>query len=413
VLRAILEGDLAPDEVAQVPPGLEGLYHWFFERHFPNAAHDYPDARVVLELLAAAEVPLSRQQLATASGFAVVDRLNPALRRLSQFAPPQGDAFALYHRSVADWLLEDHAFQIDVIAGHARLAESGWQEFEAGVARMSEYALQYLPMHLERSGQSERLDRLLTDEDYLFACQRMYERVGNVARAAQLFEKAVVRCRRTAGKGDSGADRRLSVMLIFFGHFRVAQGDLPGAQQAYEQSLEIDRRLVGSDPGNAGWQRDLSVSFNKVGDVREAQGDLPAALQAYEQSLEIRRRLAGSDPGNAGWQRDLCASFSKLGDVRVAQGDLPGAQQTYEQSLEIIQRLAGSDPGNAGWQRDLYVSHYRLADLARKRGDSTTEANQWRACWRVLRRMKAANMHMDRQMTGHLAWLDAQFGTEP
>ncbi len=75
--------------------------------------------------------------------------------------------------------------------------------------------------------------------------------------------------------------------------------------------------------GNAGWARDVSVSLDKVGDVRVAQGDLPGALEAYEESLRIRRALAARDTGNAGWARDVSVSLSKVGDVRVAQGDLP------------------------------------------------------------------------------------------
>jgi len=39
--------------------------------------------------------------------------------------------------------------------------------------------------------------------------------------------------------------------------------------------------------------------------VLEAQGKLPEALDAYQQSLDFRRRMAEQDKSNAGWQRDL------------------------------------------------------------------------------------------------------------
>ncbi len=46
--------------------------------------------------------------------------------------------------------------------------------------------------------------------------------------------------------------------------------------------------------------------------MRVAEGDRAGALQAYEESLEIARRLAAADPGNAGWARDLIVSNVKL-----------------------------------------------------------------------------------------------------
>ena len=200
---------------------------------------------------------------------------------------------------------------------------------------------------------------------------------------------------------------------------RVAQGDLPGALAAYEESLAIARDLAARDKGNAGWPRDVSVSLNKLGDVRVAQGDLSGALAAYEESLaspatsppatratpagtrrlgqpeQGRRRarrpgrprrrarsLRGEprhpatspprDPGNAGWARDVSVSLNKVGDVRVAQGDLAGALAAYEESLGIRRDLAARDKGNAGWARDVWVSCWKLATT-----DTANAAAHW------------------------------------
>ena len=87
---------------------------------------------------------------------------------------------------------------------------------------------------------------------------------------------------------------------------RVAQGDLPGALAAFDESLTIARGLAARDPGNAGWTRDLGQLA--VGDARTGR--------AFDESLTIRRDLAARDPGNAGWARDL-GQPDKLGDVRT------------------------------------------------------------------------------------------------
>ena len=73
----------------------------------------------------------------------------------------------------------------------------------------------------------------------------------------------------------------------------VAQGDLAGALQAYDEGLGIRPRSGGAgDSDNAEWSRDLSVSLSRIGDVRRAQGDLVGALQAYDEGLGIFRDLA-------------------------------------------------------------------------------------------------------------------------
>ncbi len=120
---------------------------------------------------------------------------------------------------------------------------------------------------------------------------------------------------------------------------RVAQGDLPGALEAYEESLRIARALADRDKGNAGWARDVSVSLNKVGDVRVAQGDLPGALEAYEESLRIaprprrprhgQRRLGPRRLGQPGTRSATCAS---------PRATCRRALEAYEESLRIRPR---------------------------------------------------------------------------
>ena len=52
----------------------------------------------------------------------------------------------------------------------------------------------------------------------------------------------------------------------------------------------------------------------KVGDVLAAQGKLPEALDAFQQSLAISKRLVDRDNSKVGWQRVLIVAL-----VRVAK----------------------------------------------------------------------------------------------
>ncbi len=59
----------------------------------------------------------------------------------------------------------------------------------------------------------------------------------------------------------------------------------------------------------------MSVSYSKLADVQGQLGNTAAALQAYEQAMEIRKKLVQADPDNTTAQRDLSVSYNKLGDV--------------------------------------------------------------------------------------------------
>ena len=98
-----------------------------------------------------------------------------------------------------------------------------------------------------------------------------------------------------------GADRRRAPRATMI---------LEGALKAYEEGLEITRRLMAADPSHAERARDVSVSLERIGDVRSARNDLEGALKAYEEGLEIRRRLMAADPSHAERARDVSVSVT-------------------------------------------------------------------------------------------------------
>ena len=160
---------------------------------------------------------------------------------------------------------------------------------------------------------------------------------------------------------------------------RVAEGDRAGALKAYEESLEIARRLAAADPGNAGWARDVSVSLNNVGDVRVAEGDRAGALKAYEESLDIARRLAPpipAMPAGRATSRSAWTSRRRAGGRRRPRRRAQGLRG----KPGIRRRLAAADPGNAGWAGDLIVANVKLANVA----DNSTPwcASTTRMRWR-------------------------------
>jgi Flp pilus assembly protein TadD len=83
-----------------------------------------------------------------------------------------------------------------------------------------------------------------------------------------------------------------------------------------------------------------------------AQGDLAGARDSYQQDLKIAEKLAAGDPTNARWQRDLVVSHAKLGQIASRAGDRTLARDEFAAGLTIVEQLCRLDPTNATWRKD-------------------------------------------------------------
>lgn len=152
-----------------LPPGMAGLYVLRFKRQFPDQG-SFADAKRLLDVIVAAREPLSEEQIAAATGLDRDEELPIVLRRLSSYVParlgPDGlERYAAYHKSLVDWLTRRRGelHSASPKRGHARLAESCWQEYERGVDSMSPYAVAHLPAHLLELGWWTKLALLVAD----------------------------------------------------------------------------------------------------------------------------------------------------------------------------------------------------------------------------------------------------------
>jgi eukaryotic-like serine/threonine-protein kinase len=188
-------------------------------------------------------------------------------------------------------------------------------------------------------------------------------------------------------KTNTGWQRDLLDSYVRLGDVLMAQGKLPDALDSYQQSSAIAKRLAEQDKANTDWQHYLVVSYEKIGDALEAQGKLAEALGVYRQSSAIAKRLAEQDRTNTGWQRDLSVSHNKVGDGLEAQGKLSEALDAYQQSLSIIMRLAEQDKTNSGWQRDLFYSYERVGRVLEDQGKFSEALNSYQQSSAIIKRL--------------------------
>ena len=129
---------------------------------------------------------------------------------------------------------------------------------------------------------------------------------------------------KARGRLDLASEAWLNaVLLLQRGKRATILGKLDEARQAFENSLEIRRRLHD--------ERGEAMVLNSLGGVLRDLGRMDEARQAFENSLEIRRRLHD--------ERGEAMVLSSLGGVLRDMGHLDEARQAFENSLETDRRL--------------------------------------------------------------------------
>jgi tetratricopeptide (TPR) repeat protein len=193
VLEGVERDRYSLDELDALPPGLSGLYLRFFRRHFPDET-TYASVRRILEVVVAAEEPISAEFLGAATELDLEAQLFPLLRQVSAFLPEREDSqgrasVSIYHKSLADWLTDPSQrgalHYITLRRGHERLAQVGWEEYRSE-GRLSRYFLDHLPAHLMEVRQWGRLLDIVTDPRLAFIQRWIDEGKGDKGSACLL-----------------------------------------------------------------------------------------------------------------------------------------------------------------------------------------------------------------------------------
>jgi WD40 repeat protein len=177
-LDAVESGQIGFEQIAKLPPGLSSLYELFFNRLFRDAGVDFGYSRPALEIVAGAGEPLTRQDIAAATGLDPEEQLTPILARLASFLPPCEGRYAFFHKSLFDWLTgwdlrHDQPiaglYHVGLDKGRTRLADWCWTAYERQPSKVPPYALRHLPRHLYQVGRTQEARAVLLDFEFIRA----------------------------------------------------------------------------------------------------------------------------------------------------------------------------------------------------------------------------------------------------
>jgi WD40 repeat protein/serine/threonine protein kinase len=296
-LDAIESGQLSFDHIEHLPPGLSSLYQIFFRRLFPNVPKDFGPSRRVLETVAAAREPLTRKQIAMATGLDPEEKLPPILSRLASFVPVSEGRYALFHKSLFDWLTGwdryDQPFageyHVNPQKGSVQLADSCWTEYQRDDSLISLYCLRHLPAHLHQIHRNQPLTTLLSDFRFLQAKLEATDLSALIADYEYLPATADLRLVQLAVQ--------LSAHVLARDHRQLA-GQLTGRLLGHSAG-EIQALLKGAADSKAWpWLRPLIRSLARPGGplIRTLEGHT-SWVHAVALTLDGRCVVSGSGDG--------------------------------------------------------------------------------------------------------------------
>jgi tetratricopeptide (TPR) repeat protein len=141
----------------------------------------------------------------------------------------------------------------------------------------------------------------------------LHHSLGEVARAIEHYEQALVIDREIGDRGSEGVE------LGNLGYAYSDLGEPARAIEYYEQALQIAREL-GDRYNEGSWLGNLGSIYGRLGEVARA-------IEYFEQALEIAQEI-GNRSGEG-------ASLGNLGNAYSALGEVARAIEYYEQALEI------------------------------------------------------------------------------
>jgi serine/threonine protein kinase len=198
---------------------------------------------------------------------------------------------------------------------------------------------------------------------------RTYERMGLLAKALPLQERALAIGRRALGTEHV----RVAQSLNDLGVLQRGLGNSAAAEPLLVESLAIRRRLLGNE------DKDVAVTLVELARVLKDLGRTAESEAPTREALAIRKKIFGDQ------HRETATSKSELARLLWERGDLAGAEQLFRESLATNLRLLGPDHPNAA------ASKGNLAQVLNAKGESVEAETLYREALEADRRVFGAS----------------------
>jgi len=459
LLEEIRQGRCNPEDVIELPRGMQAAYLQTFKRRFVQAGVFESQIQPLLALMLASPDPTPLAVLAEALSVSVTE----IRRRLGQLGSmvsiqseqgtrdPAWDMVRFSQSSLRSWLTTiDERTRQPVAGPFATDAEDGISHLAVELLRLWDArAAAPVPAFVERhvfgllvqARNTAAQDRIALDVARHWEKRSLslaYPPAEHAARwAAEVAERVDLNpldLKRAADslhllgmvlrkRGDSAAAlqhlraalalwQRLTTLVVSDSahdqarsetHVRIAeiirdQGDVQAALAEQRVALALRTSLMECEPSNLEFKSLVAQSHSAVGRILRVLGDIDESLASHRQALALREELIQADPSSTKYQRYLGSSYNSIGVVLKAKGDLEGALVHYQKFQSLTKRLHDLEPDESEWIQSLSVSHHNISLLM----DSTGRLDEALESARQSVLLREQLVKQDKENTGYL-----------
>jgi eukaryotic-like serine/threonine-protein kinase len=187
---------------------------------------------------------------------------------------------------------------------------------------------------------------------------------GQYAAAESLYREALALQRAALGEPHATIARTLAGL----GSLLQERGHYAGAERLAREALAMRRELYG------GQHPEVAQSLSSLAVTLQLQGRYAEAEALFRDALAMRRRLFGDE------HPEVATAMSNLGLLLIQRGELAPADSLYRASLALRRRMLGND------HPDVAASVGLLGVLLRREGDIVGAESTYHAAIALIRR---------------------------
>ncbi|MEJ5999785.1 protein kinase domain-containing protein [Paucibacter soli] len=165
--------------------------------------------------------------------------------------------------------------------------------------------------------------------------------------------------RQLFGRGDvpppDGVDaiawrKAQGAAAFWLGHVHYTRREFEAAREPLSAYLALSRQWLAASPDDMDALIEVSFAENSLGSLLLDQGELSGAERAFEQSVRLKARVLETRPKDLELQERWADSLSWLGSTYLAQGRFAQAALAFEACLAKIADARGQAPLDLKWQ---------------------------------------------------------------
>jgi tetratricopeptide (TPR) repeat protein len=164
--------------------------------------------------------------------------------------------------------------------------------------------------------------------------------IDSAQEATKYFQQAIERLEAIEPTGT-----RMAFAQTNLANALIARSPEQAARHA-ERSVRILSKQLESQPNHIKFSIDKSRSLGILGTSLIRQEKFSDAIVAFEEAVELVRRLATLSPSDETLQQELAIEYSQLGLAYASAGQMQRASATLQQAVELQNSLVRSSPRN-------------------------------------------------------------------